>query len=90
MTGVQTCALPIFTFVYRAALDHGLTEHEFDHVFLGHHDGPLTPNPEEADGYSWERVAAVVEGMHERPESYTVWSRIALTRLLEERPDLAS
>jgi isopentenyl-diphosphate delta-isomerase len=79
-----------FSFVYRAELDHGLIEHEYDHVFLGRHDGPLTPNPEEADGYSWEPVATVAAGMRERPEAYTVWSRIALARLLEERPDLAS
>ncbi len=79
-----------FTFVYRAELDHELTEHEFDHVFLGRHDGPLAPNPDEADGYSWERVADVAADMERRPEVYTVWSRIALARLLEERPDLSS
>jgi isopentenyl-diphosphate delta-isomerase len=83
------CALEeLFTFVYRAELDHGLTEHEFDHVFLGRYEGPLTPDPEEADGYSWERVAFVADDMERRPEVYTVWSRIAFARLLRERPDL--
>src|SRR5258708_39555709 len=31
----------IFDFVYRSDFDNGLTEHEFDHVFVGHHHGPL-------------------------------------------------
>ena len=41
-----------FSFTYKAAFDNGLTEHEFDHVFVGHFDGPLRPDPKEVAGTS--------------------------------------
>src|SRR6185503_9661232 len=37
--GFECRLRPAFSFIYRAALDHGLTEHELDHVLLGSHDG---------------------------------------------------
>lgn len=83
------CALEkALTFIYRAELDRGLTEHEYDHLYVGTYDGPLTPSPEEADGYAWEPVASVEAEMRERPERYTVWSILALEKLLSARPDL--
>ncbi|MDD5306056.1 MAG: isopentenyl-diphosphate Delta-isomerase [Deltaproteobacteria bacterium] len=82
------CALDeIFTFIYRAELDHGLTEHELDHVYAGTYAGTLTPNPGEADGYSWEPIALVRSDMAAHPERYTVWSRIAVAELLSRFPD---
>jgi len=76
----------VFTFIYRAELDHGLTEHEYDHVFIGKYDGPLTPNPEEADGYEWETVETVKKDMDRNPGRYTVWSIIAFNQLLDKYP----
>ena len=33
-----------FSFIYKAPLDHELTEHELDHVFIGtYNDAPFTP-----------------------------------------------
>jgi isopentenyl-diphosphate Delta-isomerase len=76
-----------FTFIYRAELDHGLTEHEFDHVYLGTYNGTVTPNPEEADGYEWEKVDTVMTDMKNNPGRYTVWSIIAFKKLLEKYPN---
>lgn len=76
----------VFTFIYRAQLDQGLTEHEFDHVFVGTFESAISPNPEEADGYDWERVPRVLEDMRARPERYTVWSIIAFGKLIEKYP----
>src|SRR5215217_4115097 len=43
-----------FSFVYRAEDPaSGLTEHEFDHVFVGTFDGTPQPNPREIDGWEW-------------------------------------
>src|SRR5215203_6397334 len=36
--GFVTTLNPAFQFVYRATFDNGLTEYEFDHVFLGKYD----------------------------------------------------
>jgi len=72
-----------FTFIYKAKLDRGLTEHEFDHVFTGTYDGEVKPNPEEADGYDWVSIADLKDGMKKNPQNYTVWFKIALPKLLE-------
>ena len=37
-----------FDFVYKVSFENGLTEHEYDHVFIGYYDGdiiPATPLP---------------------------------------------
>lgn len=75
-----------FSFIYEAALDHGLTEHEYDHVLIGRYDGSIAPNPDEADGYAWEAVDDVRRDIAERPERYTVWSRIAFAELEKRHP----
>lgn len=76
----------VFTFIYRAELDQGLTEHEFDHVFVGTYESKLCPDPAEADGYDWETVPRILEDMSARPERYTVWSIIAFEKLVEQFP----
>lgn len=80
----------LFTFIYRAELDKGMIEHEYDHVYVGTYDGPITPNPEEADGYEWETIENVKSDMRENSGRYTVWSKIAFETLLERYPDPAS
>jgi isopentenyl-diphosphate Delta-isomerase len=76
------CALrEVFSFIYKADLDHGLKEHEFDHVFVGTHTGAVNPNPEEADGFRWASMSVVSEEIAKAPEAYTVWSKIAFEKL---------
>lgn len=73
-----------FTFIYRAELDKGLTEHEFDHVYLGVYDGTIAPNPEEADGYEWVPIEQLTKDIGDNPDCYTVWFKIALNKLFEK------
>ena len=77
----------VFTFIYRAELDHGLTEHEYDHVYIGKYDGVISPNPEEADGYEWEDIETIRKDIKTNSGRYTVWSKIAIEKLLEKYPD---
>ena len=77
----------VFTFIYRAELDQGLTEHEYDHVYVGTYDGVVAPNPEEADGYEWEKIETIKEDMEKNPARYTVWSIIAFKELLQNHPE---
>jgi len=65
----------IGTIRYRAALDHGLTEHEIVHVFRGLYDGTVAPNPAEADGYQWARVEDVEADVAAMPRRFSVWFR---------------
>jgi isopentenyl-diphosphate delta-isomerase len=39
--------------LYKAELDKGLTEHEFDHVFGLTFDGDPIPDPDEAESFRW-------------------------------------
>ncbi len=78
------CSLrEIHQFLYKASLDHGLVEHEYDHVFVGTYDGEVFLNPEEADDYKWMSIEELRNDVCERPELYTIWFRIALEKVLE-------
>ena len=71
----------VFSFIYKAPFDHGLTEHELDHVFTGiYHEDPLI-NPEEVGAWKWMDVDELLLDVKENPESYTVWFKIALEEL---------
>jgi len=74
----------IFTFIYKARLDHGLWEHEFDHVFVGKFDGEPDINPEEADSWKWIDLNELKKDILENPEKYTVWFKIAIDKNSKE------
>ena len=63
-------------FIYKAELDHGLTEHEFDHVFVGEWSGEPAINPEEVASFKWMDVEQVEQDIKEHPERYTEWFKI--------------
>lgn len=71
-----------FGFVYRAALDGGLVEHEFDHVVVGRFQGTPVPDVREADEWKWERVSAIRSQLAENPGAFTAWFKPALEGLL--------
>jgi len=66
----------IFDFTYYAALDQGLIEHEFDHVFVGHYNEDPLPNPDEVAGFKWMTFDEVDDDMKQNPALYTAWFRI--------------
>ncbi len=72
-----------FSFLYKAAFDNGLTEHEFDHVFVGTWEGGLALNPEEVAAVRYVPVADIRRAMEETPDLYTVWFRIAFERVCQ-------
>jgi len=75
---------PAFSFVYRAEDPAtGLTEHEFDHVFIGEFDGRPQPNPAEIEDWEWVDPAELLSDVRRQPARYTPWFRIALERVVE-------
>lgn len=66
------------TFVYHTAFGNGLTEHEFDHIFVGTTSQEPVINPAETDAYAWRTIPELKEEMREYPDRYTSWFRIAL------------
>lgn len=66
----------LFWFVYKASFDNGLTEHELDHVMIGHYDDDPIVNLEEAAAFKWMSLEDVKKDMQIRPELYTEWFKI--------------
>ena len=81
--GIAAEITELFSFVYRAEDPaSGLTEHEFDHVFLGKFDGEPNLNLEETDAWRWVEREALLAELAETPETFTPWFKIALERVL--------
>lgn len=83
-----TCALtPAFHFTYRAPVGPDLTEHEYDHVFVGVADGvTVQPNAAEVADWAWMDPTSLRADVAAHPERYTVWFRRLLDRALGEAP----
>ena len=75
----MTCELtPSFTFIYKALLDHDLTEYEFDHVFIGVTDAVPVPDPGEVAAYRYVSRDELEKEMAAYPAAFTEWFRICL------------
>ncbi len=76
------CSLAeIHQFIYYAELDNNLTEHEFDHVFLGTYDGDIEINREEAHDFRWMAIQELTHDMENNPDIYTQWFKILFNHL---------
>ena len=81
--GFEAAARELFHFVYRSAFSNGLTEYEFDHVFLTDYDGPYEINREEAEEVQWIPFEELAEALQIHPERFTVWFQIAAPEVLD-------
>lgn len=81
--GVDVELKAVLSFVYRAQdPQSGLTEHEYDHVFVGRLEGDAAPNPAEVAGVRWVETGELLDGVKAHPERYTPWFKIVLERVL--------
>ena len=71
------------SFIYKAPFDNGLTEHEFDHVMIGHFNDEPTINADEAADWKWMSLEAVKVDMVLHPELYTAWFKIIFEKFYE-------
>jgi len=86
--GISTELNHLFHFIYKAKLDHELTEHELDHVFIGTCDSPPVLNREEAEDFKYVTPDELEKLIEDAPDEYTVWFKIIFreykNRLLTE------
>ncbi|WKK67607.1 isopentenyl-diphosphate Delta-isomerase [Lutimonas zeaxanthinifaciens] len=66
----------LFSFVYKAPFDNGLTEHELDHVMIGNYDKDPVINTEEVGSFKWMPLEEVKNDMLLNPGAYTAWFKI--------------
>lgn len=72
----------IFDFTYCASLDNNLTEHEFDHVFVGYYNGAVMPNIAEVHDYCYKSMEDILTSLQTHPHKYTAWFHIAFPQVL--------
>ncbi len=61
------------SFVYRAVFENGLTEYEYEHVFVGDYSCEVNADPEEIGELKYVEVAEVKKDLLEHPEKYAPW-----------------
>ncbi len=64
--------------LYRADVGNGLTEHEYDHVFVGRWEGSPEPDPAEVVEWRWVRPRDLRRWMRARPHRFVPWFPLAL------------
>lgn len=73
----------VFSFVYRAGLDTGLTEYEYDHVLVGEFSGEPLCNPQEVDDWRWISPEELKADMEASPQKYSAWFKIIIGRYFD-------
>jgi len=74
-----------FHFIYKTEFDHGLTENELDHVFIGKYEGEIIPNPDEVEDYKWINLKNLKNDLEEKPDIFTSWFKIAFDEVLKRK-----
>jgi len=81
--GFQTELKELFSFIYKAPFDNGLTEHEYDHVMLGSYNAEPNVNKDEVEAWKWMSPEAVKEDISKNPNAYTAWFKIIFDKFYE-------
>lgn len=82
--GIEGCDVArVDQFVYRAALEGGLVEHELDHVLVGSWNGRVEPDPDEVSETRWVDRDRLLAELVEAPGRYTVWIRSVIQRAFD-------
>ena len=74
--GFETEINNLFSFIYKAEFDNGLTEHEFDHVLLGRYNKAPLINKLEVSDWKWTNIEFLKKDVVINPDLYTVWFKI--------------
>ena len=81
--GFETELKEVFSFVYKAPFDNGLTEHELDHVMIGSFNDDPEINPEEVADWKWMLPVDIKGDIHKNPKEYTAWFKIIFERFYD-------
>jgi isopentenyl-diphosphate delta-isomerase len=81
--GLECDLKEVHRFTYKATFENGLTEHEYDRVFVGTSDNEPTLNQEEAEDWKWIDPRLLAEEMKAHPGDFTYWFRVSLEDVLK-------
>jgi isopentenyl-diphosphate delta-isomerase len=71
----------LYKFIYKSPLNNELTEHEYDHVFIGHYNDDPRINRHEASDWKYMALDDIKEAIAQDPNDYTVWFRIIMENI---------
>ena len=72
-----TCDLEeVFSFIYKAPFDNGLTEHELDHVMVGRYNENPIINKDEVESFKWMTLEEVKDDIENNPQIYVFMIKI--------------
>lgn len=81
--GITTQFDKAFSFVYRSTFKNGITEYEYDHVFISDYNGTIMPDEDEIEEYKWVGLEELADDLVKHPDKYTAWFQIAAPKVLE-------
>ncbi|NLR90575.1 isopentenyl-diphosphate Delta-isomerase [Flammeovirga agarivorans] len=64
--------------LYKAKFGNGLTEHEYDYVFVGQYSGSFAPNAEEVEQLKFISINDLEKWLEDQPEDFTAWFPLCL------------
>ena len=82
--GLQSTLNFVFSFLYKAKLDNGLTEHELDHVFWAVSDHEPIINTSEVSNFKYIDPDFLRTDMQQHPNRYTEWLKICFDEVMEK------
>ena len=81
--GFVTPLNKVFDFIYQASFDNGLTEHEFDHVFVGYYDGKFQPDPLEVNEAVYRSMESIQQSLESKDGLFTAWFEIIFPKMMD-------
>lgn len=81
--GFATPLEKVLDFIYLAEFSNGLTEHEFDHVYIGHYDGPIVPNPNEVNAFEYRTMESIQASLDAKEGLFTAWFEIVFPKMMD-------
>ncbi len=80
--GFDTELTKAFDFIYKAEFANGLTEHEFDHVFVGTYNGLIEPNFDEVESHAFRSLDIIEASTVKYNDFFTEWFLIAFPKVV--------
>lgn len=72
-----------FSFMYKCKFSNGLTEHEFDHVYVGYTDDIPVLNYTEVKDWRYINLIELQKEIESHPEKFTEWLKICFSKIIE-------
>lgn len=81
--GFEVPLKELFSFIYKAPFDNGLTEHELDHVMMGYYNGEPNINPDEVADWKWMKPEDIKNEISIDPDKYSAWFKIIFDKFYD-------